>query len=43
MARAIHILQQGSTGQDLLNLATIASVDAQARTPKIKHSSSYTA
>ena len=32
MARPIHILQRGSTGQDLLNLATIAAVDAQART-----------
>ena len=31
MARPIHILQRGSTGQDVLNLATIASVDAQAR------------
>jgi malate dehydrogenase (oxaloacetate-decarboxylating)(NADP+) len=34
MARPIHILQRGSTGQDVLNLATIASVDAQARTPQ---------
>ena len=31
MARPIHILQRGSTGQDVLNLATIAAVDAQAR------------
>jgi malate dehydrogenase (oxaloacetate-decarboxylating)(NADP+) len=31
MDRPIHILQRGSTGQDVLNLATIASVDAQAR------------
>ncbi len=31
MAKPIHILQRGSTGQDVLNLATIASVDAQAR------------
>jgi phosphotransacetylase len=34
MSRPIHILQRGSTGQDLLNLATIASVDAQARSPQ---------
>ena len=32
MSRPIHILQRGSTGQDLLNLATIAAVEAQART-----------
>ena len=31
MSRPIHILQRGSTGQDVLNLATIASVDAQTR------------
>ncbi len=31
MARPVHILQRGSTGQDVLNLVTIASVDAQAR------------
>jgi malate dehydrogenase (oxaloacetate-decarboxylating)(NADP+) len=31
MARPIHILQRGSNSQDLLNLATIASVDAQSR------------
>ena len=31
MARPIHILQRGSTGQELLNLATIASVDAQSK------------
>ncbi|MBW3534479.1 MAG: NADP-dependent malic enzyme [Gemmatimonadetes bacterium] len=31
MARPIHILQRGSTGQDVLNLVTVASVDAQAR------------
>ena len=31
MAKPIHILQRGSTGQDLLNLATIASVDVQSR------------
>ncbi|MHC4925044.1 MAG: NADP-dependent malic enzyme [Planctomycetota bacterium] len=34
MAWPIHILQLGSTGQDLLNLATIASVDAQSRSPQ---------
>lgn len=32
MAQPIHILQRGSTVQDLLDLATIAAVDAQART-----------
>ena len=32
MARPIHILQRGSTVQDVLNLATIAAVEAQART-----------
>ena len=31
MARPVHILQRGTTGQDVLNLATIASVDAQGR------------
>ena len=31
MARPIHILQRGSTSQEVLNLATIAAVDAQAR------------
>jgi malate dehydrogenase (oxaloacetate-decarboxylating)(NADP+) len=34
MSRPIHILQRGSTGQDVLNLATIASVDAQTRSPQ---------
>jgi malate dehydrogenase (oxaloacetate-decarboxylating)(NADP+) len=34
MARPIHILQRGSTGQEVLNLATIASVDAQSRSPQ---------
>ncbi|HEX9886668.1 MAG TPA: NADP-dependent malic enzyme [Longimicrobiales bacterium] len=29
MAKPVHLLQRGSTGQDVLNLATIASVDAQ--------------
>ncbi|MEX2528058.1 MAG: NADP-dependent malic enzyme [Gemmatimonadota bacterium] len=32
MAHPVHILQRGSTAQDVVNLATIASVDAQART-----------
>ncbi len=31
MARPVHILQRGSTQQEVLNLATIASVDAHAR------------
>jgi malate dehydrogenase (oxaloacetate-decarboxylating)(NADP+) len=31
MAKPVHILQRGSTQQEVLNLATIASVDAQAR------------
>jgi malate dehydrogenase (oxaloacetate-decarboxylating)(NADP+) len=31
MARPIHVLQKGSTAQDVVNLATIASVDAQQR------------
>ena len=34
MSRPVYILQHGSTGQDLLNLATIASVDAQTRSPQ---------
>ena len=29
MARPVHLLQRGSTTQDVFNLATIASVDAQ--------------
>jgi len=33
MARPVHILQRGSTEQDVLNLATIASVDGQTRSP----------
>jgi malate dehydrogenase (oxaloacetate-decarboxylating)(NADP+) len=32
MARPIHILQRGSAVQDVLNLATIAAVESQART-----------
>ncbi len=31
MARPVHILQRGSSQQEVLNLATIASVDVQAR------------
>jgi len=31
MARPVQVLQRGSTTQDVLNLATIASVDAQQR------------
>ena len=38
MARPIHVLQRGSTVQDVLNLATIAAVEAQART--VQNSSS---
>ena len=34
MSRPVYILQHGSTGQDLLNLATVASVDAQTRSPQ---------
>jgi len=31
MARPVHILQRGSVGQDVLNLVTLATVDAQTR------------
>jgi malate dehydrogenase (oxaloacetate-decarboxylating)(NADP+) len=31
MARPVHILQRGSSAQDVLNLVTIATVDAQGR------------
>ncbi len=31
MARPVHVLQRGATTQDVLNLATIASVDAERR------------
>jgi malate dehydrogenase (oxaloacetate-decarboxylating)(NADP+) len=31
MAKPVHLLQRGSSLQDVLNLATIASVDWQAR------------
>ncbi|TVR55768.1 MAG: NADP-dependent malic enzyme [Gemmatimonadales bacterium] len=34
MADPVHILQRGSTAQDVVNLATIASVDAQRRSPQ---------
>jgi malate dehydrogenase (oxaloacetate-decarboxylating)(NADP+) len=35
MARPVHILQRASSLQDVLNLATVASVDWQARSSKI--------
>jgi phosphotransacetylase len=31
MARPVHVLHRACTQQDVLNLATVASVDAQAR------------
>jgi malate dehydrogenase (oxaloacetate-decarboxylating)(NADP+) len=31
--KPVHVLQRGSTTMDVINLATIASVDAQARSP----------
>ena len=31
MARPVHILQRGSSGLDILNLVTVATVDAQSR------------
>ena len=31
MGRPVHVLQRGSTAQDVINLVTIASVDAQSR------------
>jgi malate dehydrogenase (oxaloacetate-decarboxylating)(NADP+) len=34
MGRPVHILQRGSSQQDVLNLATIASMDVQARRPQ---------
>ncbi len=34
MADPVHVLQRGSTTQDVVNLVTIASVDAQRRTPQ---------
>ena len=35
MAKPVHILQRGATGQDVLNLATLAAVDAHARSRQI--------
>ena len=35
MAKPVHILQRGSSVQDVLNLATVASVDWQARNKQI--------
>jgi len=35
MAKPVHILQRGCPAQDVLNLATLASVDWQARTKQI--------
>jgi malate dehydrogenase (oxaloacetate-decarboxylating)(NADP+) len=35
MAKPVHILQRGSGQQEILNLATIAAVDAQARSQQI--------
>jgi malate dehydrogenase (oxaloacetate-decarboxylating)(NADP+) len=32
MNRPVHVLQRGSTTQDVVNLVTVASVDAQRRT-----------
>ncbi|MFW5904828.1 MAG: phosphate acyltransferase, partial [bacterium] len=34
MANPVHVLQRGSTAQDVVNLVTIASVDAQHRSPQ---------
>jgi malate dehydrogenase (oxaloacetate-decarboxylating)(NADP+) len=34
MAQPVHVLQRGSTTQDVVHLATIASVDAQRRSPQ---------
>ena len=35
MDKPVHILQRGSSQQDILNLATVAAVDAQAGSPHI--------
>ena len=35
MAKPVHVLQRGSSQQDIFNLATVAAVDAQARSPHI--------
>ncbi len=34
MAKPVHVLQRGSTSQDVVNLATISSVDAGHRSPQ---------
>ncbi|TVP51187.1 MAG: NADP-dependent malic enzyme, partial [Gemmatimonadales bacterium] len=34
MANPIHVIQRGSTTQDIVNLVTVASVDAQRRSPQ---------
>ncbi len=34
MARPVHVIQRGSTTQEVVNLVTVASVDAQRRTPQ---------
>jgi phosphotransacetylase len=31
MAKPVHVLQRGSSVQDVMNLATVAAVDWQAR------------
>jgi malate dehydrogenase (oxaloacetate-decarboxylating)(NADP+) len=35
MAKPVHILQRGCSVQDVINLATVASVDWQARNGQI--------
>jgi malate dehydrogenase (oxaloacetate-decarboxylating)(NADP+) len=35
MRKPVHILQRGCSVQDIINLATLASVDWQARTKQI--------
>ncbi|HSG48362.1 MAG TPA: phosphate acyltransferase, partial [Longimicrobiales bacterium] len=35
MGKPVHILQRGSNQQEILNLATVAAVDAQARSGQI--------
>ncbi len=34
MARPVHVIQRGSTTQDIVNLVTVASVDAQRGSPQ---------
>ena len=34
MSRPVHVLQRGSTTQEVVNLVTVASVDAQRRSPQ---------